>query len=79
MRQVIKHRDIRLLNMIRRTDPVIPENRPRDSKLGGKVKSQARNVSFSLKNGGLSGKNVTFAAEKLRVREAEQAHLFCRA
>jgi hypothetical protein len=48
-------------------------------KLGGKVKSQARNVSFSLKNGGLSGKNVTFAAEKLRVREAEQAHLFCRA
>ena len=23
MRQVIKHRDIRLLNMIRRTDPVI--------------------------------------------------------
>ena len=24
MRQVIKHRDIRLLNMIRRTDPVIP-------------------------------------------------------
>ena len=25
MRQVIKHRDIRLLNMIRRTDPVIPE------------------------------------------------------
>ena len=27
MRQVIKHRDIRLLNMIRRTDPVIPFNR----------------------------------------------------
>ena len=25
MRQVIKHRDIRLLNMIRRTDPEIPE------------------------------------------------------
>ena len=25
MRQVIKHRDIRLLNMIRRTDPVIPK------------------------------------------------------
>ena len=25
MRQVIKHRDIRLLNMIRRTDPVIPQ------------------------------------------------------
>ena len=24
MRQVIKHRDIRLLKMIRRTDPVIP-------------------------------------------------------
>ena len=24
MRQVIKHRDIRLLNMIRRTDPEIP-------------------------------------------------------
>jgi len=24
MRQVIKHKDIRLLNMIRRTDPVIP-------------------------------------------------------
>ena len=24
MRQVIKHRDIRLLSMIRRTDPVIP-------------------------------------------------------
>ena len=24
MRQVIKHRDIRLLNMIRKTDPVIP-------------------------------------------------------
>ena len=24
MRQVIKHRDIRLLNMIKRTDPVIP-------------------------------------------------------
>ena len=26
MRQVIKHRDIRLLNMIRRTDPVILES-----------------------------------------------------
>jgi hypothetical protein len=26
MRQVIKHRDIRLLKMIRRTDPVIPNN-----------------------------------------------------
>ena len=26
MRQVIKHRDIRLLNMIRRTDPEIPNN-----------------------------------------------------
>ena len=26
MRQVIKHRDIRLLNMIRRTDPVIPNS-----------------------------------------------------
>ena len=25
MRQVIKHRDIRLLKMIRRTDPVIPD------------------------------------------------------
>ena len=25
MRQVIKHRDIRLLKMIRRTDPVIPK------------------------------------------------------
>ena len=32
MKQVIKHRDIRLLKMIRRTDPVIP--RPRDSNLG---------------------------------------------
>ena len=35
MRQVIKHREIRLLKMTRRTDPVIPENdqenRPRDS------------------------------------------------
>ena len=31
MRQVIKHRDIRLLNMIRRTEPVIPleKNSPR--------------------------------------------------
>ena len=31
MRQVIKHRDIRLLNMIRRTDPVMasPEKRLR--------------------------------------------------
>ena len=28
MRQVIKHRDIRLLNMIRRTDPVIPRTDP---------------------------------------------------
>jgi len=26
MRQVMKHRDIRLLNMIRRTDPVIPNS-----------------------------------------------------
>ena len=26
MRQVIKHRDIRLLNMIRRTDPEIPRD-----------------------------------------------------
>ena len=32
MRQVIKHRDIRLLKMIRRTDPVIPE-----LKNGGKI------------------------------------------
>ena len=35
MRQVIKHREIKLLKMIRRTAPVIPrvisENRPRDS------------------------------------------------
>ena len=29
MRQEIKHRDIRLLNMIRRTDPVIPCWKPR--------------------------------------------------
>jgi len=28
MRQVIKHRDIRLLKMIRRTDPVIPDTIP---------------------------------------------------
>ena len=28
MRQVIKHRDIRLLKMIRRTDPVIPVKDP---------------------------------------------------
>ena len=28
MRQVIKHRDITLLKMIRRTDPVIPQNIP---------------------------------------------------
>jgi hypothetical protein len=44
-------------------------------KLGGKVKSQARNVSFSLKNGGLSGKNVTFAAERLRVSESRASSL----
>lgn len=43
MRQVIKHRDIRLLNMIRRTDPVIP---------GGVVvedyASSSRNRSFNM-------------------------------
>ena len=30
MRQVIKHRDIRLLNMIRRTDTEIPRHVPDD-------------------------------------------------
>ena len=34
MRQVIKHREIKLLKMIRRTDPVIP-NRPLDFKTRG--------------------------------------------
>ena len=30
MRQVIKHREIKLLKMIRRTDPVIPYNRDKE-------------------------------------------------
>ena len=33
MRQVIKHRDIRLLNMIRRTDPMILEMTKGDGEL----------------------------------------------
>ncbi len=41
MRQVIKHRDIRLLNMIRRTDPVIPKVATQD-------KVNATDYKFSL-------------------------------
>jgi hypothetical protein len=44
MRQVIKHREIKLLKMIRRTDPVIPL----ESK--GKLKEISGDKSLILKN-----------------------------
>ena len=52
MRQVIKHRDIRLLNMIRRTDPVIPQHKNIDyiKKKGCKYWMYKKKV-VSLQNG----------------------------
>ena len=47
-------------------------------KLGGKVKSQARNVSFSLKNGGLSGEKCYLCSRKAASKR-EQSKLTCSA
>ena len=56
MRQVIKHRDIRLLNMIRRTDPVIPLSISyRIGELSASVKKAERSISNDDVKGGGSG------------------------
>ena len=46
MRQVIKHRDIRLLNMIRRTDPEIPKEIFPESKLAPSYKYRTNWITF---------------------------------
>jgi len=48
MRQVIKHRDIRLLNMIRRTDPVIPLFRSRYKCFRGKFSNFAAKQTLTM-------------------------------